>query len=72
MPCRVHIFIRNEILAIQIFVEKCTWLVLAWLAIRAAADVIICTTVAVLLRARRTGFKQYDYSFVPLTLLMFS
>jgi len=50
----------NVTLAIQIFVEKYTWLVLAWLALRAAADLIICSTVAFLLRERRTGFKHSD------------
>ena len=50
---------RNQTRTIQIFVKEFRWLVLTWLAFRAAADLIICCAMASLLRARRTGFKQY-------------
>jgi len=62
-PYRLHIIYRNRTFEISDFVDKFTWLVLAWLASRAAADLIICFTMSFLLHARRTGFKQFVDSF---------
>jgi len=59
MPCRVHIIDRNRTPEISDFVDKFTWVVVVWLAFRAAADLIICFTMSFLLHTRRTGFKQY-------------
>jgi len=55
----LHYINRNRTRITPIFVEKYTWLVLTWLAFRAAADLIICCAMASLLRARRTGFRRY-------------
>ena len=58
MPYHVHIINRNKTLKSSVFVAKFRWLVLTWLACRAAADLVICFTMTSLLRARRTGFTQ--------------
>ena len=65
MPCHVHITNRNQIRSPQLYVEKYSWLSITWFALRASADLIICFTMAFLLRSRRTGFKQYVYPFCP-------
>jgi hypothetical protein len=59
----VHIIDRNRTPEISEFVGKFTWVVVVWLAFRAAADLIICFAMSFLLHTRRTGFKQYVNPF---------
>ncbi|KAF8313781.1 hypothetical protein DL93DRAFT_2097511 [Clavulina sp. PMI_390] len=48
----------NRILDFATFVEEDTWLTLAWLAMQAAADLVICFAMVYLLKQRRTGFRK--------------
>jgi len=50
----------NQIRSPQLYVAKYSWLSITWFALRASADLIICSTMAFLLRSRRTGFKHSD------------
>ena len=61
----MHIINRNKTLKASVFVAEFRWLVLAWLACRVAADLVICFTMTSLLRARRTGFKQCVNHSIP-------
>ena len=66
----VRIINRNQNPVTAVFAEKYTWLVLTWLASQAAADLVICSAMVLLLRARRTGFKKcVDTVFLLRTLL---
>ncbi|KAF9511181.1 hypothetical protein BS47DRAFT_1197148 [Hydnum rufescens UP504] len=50
----------NIILDFKLVVKECTWLIVIWLAIQAVADVVIATSMCILLRSRRTGFQRTD------------
>jgi len=41
------------------WLEQYAWLMVTWLACQALADLVIFSTMVVLLRACRTGFKKY-------------
>lgn len=49
---------RNQVLNSAVFVERYTWLALAWLACQAAADLVICLSMVYLLHKRRTGLQR--------------
>jgi len=55
----VHVINSNQTLTFAVFVKEYTWLTLTWLACQAAADLVICCAMVLLLRARRTGFEKY-------------
>jgi len=51
-----------------IFVREYKWLVLTWLACQATADLVVCSSMVILLRARRTGFKNTENALNIMTL----
>jgi len=51
-----------------IFVREYKWLVLTWLACQATADLVVCSIMVLLLRARRTGFKNTEKALNIMTL----
>ncbi|KAF9513486.1 hypothetical protein BS47DRAFT_971241 [Hydnum rufescens UP504] len=50
----------NMNLEFQVIVKECTWLVVSWLTVQATADIVIATSMCLLLRRRRTGFQKTD------------
>ncbi|KAF9511111.1 hypothetical protein BS47DRAFT_1347152 [Hydnum rufescens UP504] len=50
----------NVILDFPGIVRECTWLIVTWLAIQAAADIVIAACMCLLLWHRRTGSRKTD------------
>ncbi|KAF9510611.1 hypothetical protein BS47DRAFT_54187 [Hydnum rufescens UP504] len=62
----------KAILEFQGVVNECTWIIVAWLAIQAIADVVIATYMCLLLRHRRTGYHKTDSVINRLVLYVIS